>query len=255
MMCLLCHYATFLRQFLQASHAPSRLIFDGSDPMKNENISTPILLILALWAAFVLMLGSIGTFMVEPDEPPLTLLVYIIGPPILFIIAYAFSDRVHAISHTIDLRLLTALQAWRIVGVMFLVLMHFDLLPGLFAWPAGVGDVIVGVYAPFVVLAIAKQTPGWHSHAILLNILGLLDFGIAVTGGLLSSTSMAGILAGPVTSDIMTQLPLVMIPTFFVPCWIIIHIISLIQLRETAPITQRKAPTGGGKMPQAGAGI
>jgi hypothetical protein len=54
-------------------------------------------------------------------------------------------------------------------------LMSFGLLPGTFAWPAGIGDVIVGAYAPFVVLAISRPTPGWHTHVVLLNVLGLLD--------------------------------------------------------------------------------
>jgi len=220
----------------------------------SENITTPILVVLACWAAFSIALGSLGIFTAGPNELPIALIVYIVVPPVLFLLGYAYSPRVQEITRSLDLRFLTAMQAWRIVGVMFLVLMSFGLLPGTFAWPAGVGDLIVGVYAPFVVLFIARQTPGWHTHAVLLNVLGLLDFVGAIGGGILSSSSAAGIFGGAVTSDIMTQLPLCIIPTFFVPCWIILHIISLIQLRETSPVTNRKAPTGG-KMPKAGAGM
>ena len=103
---------------------------------------------------------------------------------------------------------------------MFLVLMSFRLLPGTFAWPAGIGDIIVGAYAPFVVLAISRQTPGWRKHVVLLNVLGLLDFVGAIGGGVLSR------------ADIMVELPLSMIPTFAVPFWIVLHIISLIKLRK-----------------------
>jgi hypothetical protein len=124
------------------------------------------------------------------------------------------------------------MQAWRVIGAMFLVLMAFRLLPGIFAWPAGIGDVIVGAYAPFVVVAVSRRTPGWQKHVVLLNVLGLLDFVGAIGGGVLSGSSPIGILRGDVTSDIMQRLPLSMIPTFAVPFWIVLHIISLIKLRS-----------------------
>ena len=58
---------------------------------------------------------------------------------------------------------------------MFLVLYFYNMLPGTFAWPAGVGDMVIGAYAPFVVVAIANGSTNWHFHAVALNILGLLD--------------------------------------------------------------------------------
>src|SRR5207253_2863913 len=119
-----------------------------------------------------------------------------------------------------------------VVGGMFLVLMSFGLLPGTFAWPAGIGDLIVGAYAPFVVLAISRRLPGWQRQVLVLNVLGLLDFVGAIGGGVLSGRSPIGILRGEVTTDIMQALPLSMIPTFAVPFWIVLHIISLVKLRK-----------------------
>jgi hypothetical protein len=89
-----------------------------------------------------------------------------------------------------------------------------------------------------VVLAISRCTPGWHKHVILLNVLGLLDFIGAVGGGVLSGSSPIGILRGDVTTDIMQELPLSMIPTLAVPFWIILHIISLIKLRNPQPAAE-----------------
>jgi hypothetical protein len=37
---------------------------------------------------------------------------------------------------------------------------------------------------------------------------------------------------GPVTADIMQQLPLSLIPTFAVPAWIVMHVISLLKLQR-----------------------
>lgn len=49
---------------------------------------------------------------------------------------------------------------------------------------------------------------------------------------MLSGGSPAGILRGDVTTDIMQELPLSMIPTFAVPFWIVLHVVSLIRLRD-----------------------
>ena len=197
-----------------------------------ETNTLPAWFVVVAWAALALILNVLGVFATHPDKPPLALLTSVIGPAILFVIAYFFSAKVRTLSLSLDLRLLTAMQAWRVVGAMFLVLMSFGLLPGTFAWPAGIGDLIVGTYAPFVVLTMSRRTPGWQKHIVLLNVLGLLDFVGAIGGGVLSGSSPIGLLRGDVTADIMQELPLSMIPTFAVPFWIVLHLISLIKLRN-----------------------
>ncbi len=47
----------------------------------------------------------------------------------------------------VDIGLVTSFQAWRVAGFVFLPLLAFGHLPGLFAWPAGLGDVAVGLAA------------------------------------------------------------------------------------------------------------
>jgi hypothetical protein len=214
----------------------------GIDQMTDVETNTlPVWFVVIAWAALSLILNVLGVFTAYPDQPPFALLVAIIGPPILFLIAYAFSANVRTLSLRLDLRLLTAMQGWRVIGALFLVLMSFGLLAGTFAWPAGIGDLIVGGYAPFVVLAISRRTPGWHTHVVLLNVLGLLDFVGAVGGGVLSGSSSIGILRGDVTTDILLELPLSMIPTFAVPFWIVLHIISLIKLRNAQAAVEEAA--------------
>ena len=173
------------------------------------------------WFLVSLFLNYHGVFVARTDKPPLTFLLSVIGPPIIFGVLYFVSDKFRSLVLDVDIKLLTAIQAWRLVGVMFLVLYFYGLLPGSFAWPAGVGDMIVGAYAPFVVVAIANNTPNWKKHAVILNILGLLDFVGAIGGGILSGGTPVGVLSSELTSDIMQDLPLALIPTFAVPFWII----------------------------------
>jgi hypothetical protein len=188
--------------------------------------------IAVVWAALIIFLSLRGVFATKPSKPPLPLLLAFLIPPILFLVSYALSAKVRQVSLALDLRLLSAMQAWRVVGGVFLVLLSLNLLPGTFAWPAGVGDLIVGAYAPFVVLSIADRKPGWRTHVVLLNILGLIDLFTAVGTGVLSGSSPAGLLRSSVSTDIMQQLPLSLIPTFAVPAWIVMHIISLLKLRR-----------------------
>jgi hypothetical protein len=132
----------------------------------------------------------------------------------------------------IDLRWLTAIQGWRVLGAMFPVVYAFGLLPGLFAWPAGLGDAAVGLAALFVLLAMLREVPNWRRRVLWLNIAGLLDFAGAIGTGVLASNSALGLLADGGTYASMGALPLSLVPTFAVPLWIIFHMTSLLQLRR-----------------------
>lgn len=178
-----------------------------------------VAIVLAGWFLIVLVAGRAGAFE-SGSQPPLPLLAAVVGPLLVFAILYRASERVRRFLLGFDLRLLTALQAWRVLGIMFLVLYAFGLLPGLFAWPAGVGDVAVGLAAPFVLLAMLRGAPTWRTQVAWLNIAGLVDFVGAVGTGVVTRNPLLG------------ALPLSLVPTFAVPLWIMFHAISLLQLRR-----------------------
>jgi hypothetical protein len=200
--------------------------------MRTNSSLLPAMTILLIWGAISIYLAQAGLYRNAPDEPPIVVLLSVIGPPIVFAILYRLSRRVREYSLGLDLQFLTAVQAWRILGGMFLVLLLYDLVPSTFAWPAGVGDMIVGLYAPFVVYAIARRSPNWRTHVVLLNILGLLDFLGAVGMGVLSGNSPIGIFREDVTTDVFQRLPLSLIPNYAVPAWIIMHMISLLKCAQ-----------------------
>jgi hypothetical protein len=186
---------------------------------------------LAIWFAAVLVLARAGAFAASPTQPPLGIFLAIVLPPLLFALLHR-SRRIRDFALAIDLRWLTAIQSWRVIGVTFLALYAFDLLPGLFAWPAGVGDLVVGLAAPFVLMAILQDAAGWRRHVLWLNIAGLIDFAVALGTGILSSNSALGLLADGAPHADLGELPLSIVPTFAVPLWTIFHMISLLQLRR-----------------------
>ena len=202
----------------------------------------PAFFVLVPWFLTATMLGDLGVFHSRPDAPPYPLLLAVLAPPIIFAVSYARSERIRDYVHGLDLEFLTAMQAWRFIGGMFLVLMSYELVPATFAWPAGVGDLIVGFYAPFVVLALVRRRPSWRLHVMLLNILGLVDFVGAVGSGILSGNNPLGLLRGAISTDILQGLPLSIIPTFAVPAWIIVHIISLLKVSHATDAAAASDP-------------
>jgi len=186
--------------------------------------------VLAGWFSIVLGAGHAGLFEAGPGRPPLGVLIAIAAPLLLFAVVYQTSAVFRRWVLGIDLRFLTLAQSWRVIGVMFLALYAFGLLPGLFAWPAGVGDALVGLSAPFVLRAMVRGEPGWRRRVIGLNVAGLVDFVVALATGVLTSPSSIGWFADATPRASLGALPLSLVPTFAVPLWTIFHVISLVQL-------------------------
>jgi hypothetical protein len=155
----------------------------------------------------------------------------VIAPLVVFVVAYLVWGAFRAFLLAADLRLLTAIQAWRAGGLGFLALYAHGVLPGLFAWPAGLGDIVIGVTAPWVMLAVIRR-PAFVASRLFVgwNLLGILDLVVAVSTGALSSGFLDGV-AGRATTAPMARLPLVLIPAYFVPLFIMLHLAALFQAR------------------------
>jgi hypothetical protein len=188
--------------------------------------------VLALWFVFVFFLGEQGAFVQPQEAPPIPILLGVTVPLVIFLAAYLGSEAFRALVLSADLRVLTAIQAWRAGGLSFLALYAHDVLPGLFAWPTGLGDIFIGVTAPWIMLALIRQ-PGFVTSRLFIvwNFLGILDLVVALGTGVLSSGFVAG-LAGAITTAPMAQLPLVLIPAYFVPLFIMLHLAALFQVRR-----------------------
>ena len=99
---------------------------------------------------------------------------------------------------------LAVLQTFRVLGAVFIVAWWRGTLPGGFALPAGIGDIAVGVTAPFVAAALASGRPCARRLFVVWNVLGLLDLVVAVSSGVLHSSSSLGVLAD---SSTLPRLP------------------------------------------------
>ena len=122
----------------------------GDQPVSRAGASVLVSALLIVWLGLIVGLGATDAFVATPGAPPLRLLVVVLGPVIAFLIAYRM----------IDLRFVTATQAWRFGGFAFLALYTYGVLPGYFAWPAGLGDMAIGAAAPWILLGLARE-PGF----------------------------------------------------------------------------------------------
>lgn len=110
---------------------------------------------------------------------------------------------------------------------MFLVLYAQGRLPGIFAVPVGVDDILIGVAAPVAALLVLKEHRWGKRLAILWNVGGIIDLVLAVVLGFLTSPSRYQLLAFNAPSFAIGVFPLVVVRTFAVPPSILLHVVSL----------------------------
>jgi hypothetical protein len=190
------------------------------------------LLLLAGWFFVAVWLAVTGR-LINHGGPPVSIAAAILLP----LIAYAVDRRLgHPLFGglmRLELPALITLQTFRIVGVVFVVGWASGALPAGFALPAGLGDVAIGLAAPFVAASVRRR-PDRPTLARVWNVLGVADLILAITSGVLHGRSPIGLLAGPVTTDAMARYPLSLIPTFLVPLALMLHFAAFRRLAAAA---------------------
>ena len=189
------------------------------------------ILLISFWFAASLIGGALGIFN-EPGKPPVMLAGFIVVPIAGFIVAYFISSSFRSFSQSIDLKLLVVLHLWRFVGLGFIIGWLAGVLPAGFSLPEGLGDIVAaaGALVLFTVLHKGKASKGW---LLAWNIFGLIDLISAITVGILYSNSSIGILnKGTVNTSFMVSFPVNIIPTFFVPFFILLHLLTFKKIRE-----------------------
>ena len=203
--------------------------------LEQRSVATALSLAVVGWFAMTWLLGRHEYFLVAGNDLP-----RIQYPLLLPIIAGLWwilsSPRLRAVATAVPQSWLVGVQIYRALGAIFLLLWASGQMPGEFAVPAGIGDVIVGVSAPFVAWLNARGAPAAGPVTRVWNAFGILDLVIAVTTGFLTSPSPLQTMAFDRPNLLIVSYPLVMVPAFLVPLSIILHVISLWKLRRTQAV-------------------
>jgi len=181
----------------------------------------------AAWLVGVFLLGAADVFRndVLPPRIPMALVATLLLGYLLLL-----SPTFRRIVAAVPQHWLIGIQTFRILGGVWLVRYFAGALPGLFALPAGIGDVATGLLAPFVAYAWYSGKPYARSAAIAWNIFGMADLVNAVVLGALTNGGAGGIV-----------FPLVLIPVYGVPRVFLIHSYSLIGLLRKPSQQPRRA--------------
>ena len=188
--------------------------------------------LLAVWLFAALLLSWFGFFRGTPSRIP-TIQYGLLIPIVVGVALFWQWPPLRRVVDAVPQQWIVSVQFYRALGLIFLVLYAQGRLPGVFAWPAGVNDVIVGLLAPVVGIAYARR---WRNAAGLVlawNLFGIADLIVAVATGFLTSPSQLQRLAFDAPNELITVFPLVMIPVFLVPLSILLHLASLKKLRRT----------------------
>ncbi len=193
--------------------------------------------IIVAWFNFALTASALHLFKNDANRIGLAVAIAAVTPIIVFSLWYAASAGFRQFALSLDPKLLTSAQAWRIIGFTFVLLEARGVLPAVFAWPAGYGDMAIGATAGFVAWKLAD--PAHRNSFILWQLFGILDLvnavGVGTTAFLISPQ-------GPPMVP-MTVLPLSLIPTFLVPLFFIFHVISIAQARTWQSSSERTRQT------------
>lgn len=206
---------------------------DVKSPSARARTKALAFVTVVLWAAVALAAADAGFYQPQPGQLPLNFFIGASVPVTAFLALFAASRAFREMVLGWDLRLLTMIQAWRVIGFAMVVLFAYGALPGIFAWPAGLGDVLVGLFAPYYALRLMErpETAG-EPGFIVWNWLGILDFAVAFVTGILASGAIAAVTGAGPTASLMSALPMALLPGLFVPMFMIAHLAALLQVRH-----------------------
>ena len=203
-----------------------------------------------VWLAAIWTLALDGAFEARPGGLPRIPLAILL-PLIIFLPILLTSRRIGAILDATPPAWLVGLQLYRVFGGIFLVAWAQGRLAGVFAVPAGIGDVMTGLLALPIAYYLAWGGRGGRGAVIAWNIFGILDLVDAIAIGTLSAPGPLQLIVPDGPPIGAGTYPLVMVPAFAVPSSILLHALSLRQLRRLG--RERRDYSAAARLAPAGA--
>jgi hypothetical protein len=181
------------------------------------------------WGGWLLVTGYLASAGVYSARGSLWFLVAVGGALVVLLLASRIPLVAGLVSDPRTSALLVLPHMLRILGVVFLIVMIQGQLPAVFAVPAGLGDIAVGVAAPFLARRLARDRA--RHAAVRFHVLGILD--LVVAAGIAAMVTY-GLLDVTPSTDLLRLLPLALVPTAAVPLAVALHIVALRQLHTAA---------------------
>jgi hypothetical protein len=192
-----------------------------SEPGRREDAIVAALL--AVWFAVAFLIGANGWFR-DVSAPAVAVTVWSLT--LIVLVSVWKVPLLREWTSAAPLRRLIVFHILRFVGIYFLLLYQLHRLPYEFAVPGGIGDTLVAIIASILFASSHLRKVRWL--ILVWNSFGLVDIVFVVTtalrAGLRDWQSMAA----------LRELPLSLLPTFFVPLIIVSHILIFIRIARSA---------------------
>lgn len=205
----------------------------GMSASKARNIQYGILGFYIAYLAYVSILSLKGVF----DNSSLPPTVMVFGGLPLMIILFGIIGNTKLFKkllRSITLESLITMHVFRFVGVFFIILYSYHLLPTEFAFSAGMGDIVTALLAIPVARMVLKGK-SWSIPAVYAwNILGILDILTLLIIAALDAKNFIGT-GGPGERE-MAIFPFVWFPAFAPATILFLHTVifrKLIQIKKT----------------------
>jgi hypothetical protein len=206
--------------FIVAAHtAIAAMVAQRTALSPRAKIVIPFLIaaFLASWLAIATIVADGSNFSVAPESRRLASGLAALIPFVIAVTALFASRSIRVINAATPKAWFIAIQTYRAAGIMFVFpFLTYGIVPAGFAWPAGVGDALTGIFAPVVALMVARNQPHAFKWAVAWNIFGTLDLIVAPATALFFQARVLNIY------------PLALVPLFLgPPIGILTHIYSL----------------------------
>jgi hypothetical protein len=172
-----------------------------------------------MWYFCLFKQSSLGEVLVT-----LILVANLIWPSLMI---FLFKD--YFVGEGLNMYWLTGIQVFRNIGALFLLENARGLVGTTFAYFAGIGDVIVGMTALYILFLMFRGERVSNRWYYFLISIGVIDFISAVTFGTLSSPLPIQIFAFG-ENHLVSQYPLGLIPFLLVPLALSFHALMYLTL-------------------------
>jgi len=195
-----------------------------------------------VWFVAYAFFAARGTFSFSSATRFPVLPIALLIPALAVVIAFRTVPALRAMAENIPHERLIGIQVVRLMGFAFLLLLAQSLLPAVFALPAGLGDMFVGFEAIIVAGLYARNAPSAPMMGLIWNLTGIADFALALAIGFLASTTPLQLIHVLPNTDLVAVLPLALVPTFGVPLFLVLHVLSLRRVIRELKSTVRAVP-------------
>ena len=191
----------------------------GSAPVFRNLTRIGFAVFFATWFGLIFSLSESETFFALTQSGGRERALFALFTPSVVGLLLLRSATVRNLLDEIPQHQLIGFQGLRTIGFVFLVFTDMGFVSPTFGVAAGIGDVMVGVFALYAAYSLLRRRPSGRSIAIAANALGLLDAALALVLGLFV------VPADSVAPHIATGF--MFVPTYVVSLFLVAHIYSL----------------------------